>query len=99
MDDKIDEGKSGSIKQIRVSYAGVVDAKASTGYLEMKLGSHSGPYRFAIGSGPGGATNTAQQHAEVIDVDIPVNGNETVEVEIELNEAAVNAHISITWEA
>lgn len=97
MDENIPSGKGGRIKKILVSYAGVVDAKASTGYLELKMGSHSGPFRFPIGRGAGGATNTPQGTAEVIDVDIECLANERIRINVTLAEAAVNGHAGIIW--
>ena len=82
--------KGGNIKQIRVSYGSVVDAKGATGFLEVKLGSHSGPYRFPVGGGNGGAANTSMKGAEVIDCDIEVYANETVKIYVTLSENAVS---------
>lgn len=97
MDENIPSGKGGRIKKIRVSYAGVVDAKACTGYLELLMGSHSGPFRFPIGWGPGGATSTSMSHAEEIDVDIECLANERVRIQVTLGEAAVDGHAGIIW--
>lgn len=95
----IPAGKGGTIKKIRVAYGGVVDAKGATGYVELKLGSHPGPYRFPVGFGQGGATNTSPTHAEEIDVDIPVLASETVKLYITLAEAGVSAFGGIIWTA
>lgn len=99
MDIAIPSGRGGRIKEIRVSYGNVVDAKAATGFVELKLGSHSGPYRYPVGRGNGGAANTSFGTAEKIEVDIPVDQNETVKGYVTLNEAAVDAHVGIVWEA
>lgn len=93
----IPSGKGGRIKQIRVSYANVVDAKAATGMLEVKMGTQSGPFRFPIGSGQGGATSSDFKGAETIDVDIPCLANETVKIYVTLGEAAVDGHAGIVW--
>lgn len=95
----IPSGKGGRIKSIRVSYGNVVDAKAATGMLEVKMGSHSGPFRFPIGSGQGGATSSDFKGAEEIDVDIECFANETVKIYVTLAEAAVDGHAGIVWVA
>lgn len=95
----IPSGKGGRIKQIRLSYGGVVDAKGATGFVELKLGSTSGPFRYPCGFGQGGATNTSPVHAEEIDVDIPVLANETVKLYITLAEAGVSGFGGIVWVA
>lgn len=94
---QIPSGRGGRIKKVLIGFGSVVDAKAATGYAELKLGSHHGPFRFPIGHGQGGATNTAPGAALEIPVDIEVFANETVKVYITLNEAAVNAHAGIVW--
>ena len=93
----IPSGKGGQIKKIRLSYSNVVDAKAATGMAELKMGSHSGPFRFPIGLGQGGATSSGFTAAEEIEVDIEVFANETVKLYITLGEAAVDAHGGIVW--
>ena len=95
----IPSGKGGRIKKIRVGYGGVVDAKGATGFVELKLGSHSGPFRFPVGFGQGGATNTSPTQAEEIDVDIEVYANETVKLYITLAEAGVSGFGGIVWVA
>ena len=93
----IPSGKGGRIKKIRVAYGSVVDAKGATGFVELKLGSHSGPFRFPIGGGNGGAANTSFKNAEEIDCDIEVFANETVKIYVTLAEAAVSGFAGIVW--
>ena len=96
----IPSGKGGNIKKIRVAIAQVATAlDEQSGYLELKLGSHSGPYRFPIGSGvtDGDLTAPGSRGAEEIEVDIPVFANETVKANITLNGDAVGAHVGIIW--
>lgn len=86
------------IKQILYSFGAVVDAKAATGYLELKHNNLKGPFRFPIGHGNGGATNTAPgAQPGRIDVDIPAAKADEIELLITLNEAAVDAHAGIVF--
>lgn len=93
----IPSARAGRIKKIRLSYGGVVDAKAATGFCELKLGNHSGPFRYPLGGGAGGATSSSMKNAEEIDVDIPVIENETVKLYVTIAENAVQAHGGIIW--
>lgn len=93
----IPSGKGGRIKKILYAYGNVVDAKAASGFLELKLGSHSGPYRFPIGLGVGGATSSSHGPQGEIDVDIECFANETVKIYVTLAEAAVQGHAGIIW--
>lgn len=95
----IPSGKGGTIKKILLAYANIVDAKAATGYCELKLGSHAGPFRFPFGVGAGGATSSSHGKAEEIDVDISVFANETVKIYMTANETLVNVHAGIIWVA
>jgi len=95
----IPSGKGGTIKKIRVSMGNVTNAKGSSGFLEVKLGSHEGPYRFPIFKGEGAATIGKIGDAEEIDVDIPVFANETVKVYVTMAEAMVSGFAGIVWVA
>jgi len=100
LDISIPAGRGGRIKKI-IAVAGAtgITSAALTGYLELKLGSHAGPYRFPVmwavnydadlGVSPG--------QSVVLDVDIPVDANETVEGYLTLNSAATGCHIGIVW--
>lgn len=87
--------KAGSIKQIRFSGSGITDAKAGTGILEIKVPGLAGPFEFAVGNGPGGATLGAISDADVIDVDIPVTLNATISIRVTTAEAMIAPHCSI----
>jgi len=102
LDISIPSGKGGRIKKIiAVAGATSITSAALTGFLELKLGSHEGPYRFPVqwavnydadlGVSPGTPV--------VIDCDIPVYANETVKGYLTLNGAAVDCHIGIIWVA
>jgi len=94
----IPPGKGGRIKKILVNYAGVVNAKAAGGYIDMLFSSAKGRHRYVIGGGNGGATNTSpQMNAEEVEVDIPVAVGDIVTPRLYLEEAAVNAHMGIIW--
>ena len=93
----IPSGKGGRIKKILYSYAQNVDAAAATGYLELKMGSHSGPFRFPLGMGAGGATSSSHGPTGEIDVDIECYANETVKVYITPNAALLECHAGIIW--
>lgn len=95
----IPSGKGGRIKQIRVAQGNVVNAETVSGYLELKLGSHSGPYRFPIFQGAGAATIGKSAGAETIDVDIEVFANETVKANITATGTMTGCHVGILWEA
>lgn len=97
LDDTIPSGRAGRIKEIRISYGNVVDAKGAGGFLELKLGNHSGPFRWAISHGQGGATSSSFGPAETIQCDIPVIDNETVKGYVTLGEAAVDCSLSVMW--
>lgn len=93
----IPSGRQGRIKQILYGYGSVVDAKGATGVLELKLGSHTGPFKFPVGHGNGGATSSSPMAHAVIDVDIPVLANETVKPYITLADAGVEVNVGIIW--
>jgi len=97
---QIPSDRAGRIKKVFVSYGGAVDAKGATGFVELKLGNHSGPFRFPVGFGVGGATNSSPQgNGFELEIDIPVNALETVKVYVTLAEAAVSGFAGILWEA
>jgi len=102
LDITIPSGQGGRIKKIIVvAGATGTTSAALTGYCELKLGSHAGPFRFPVqfavnydadlGVSPG--------QPNVIDVDIEVFANESVEGYLTLNGAAVDCHIGIVWVA
>jgi len=102
LDITIPSGKGGRIKKIIVvAGATGTTSAALTDYCELKLGSHAGPFRFPVqfavnydadlGVSPG--------QPNVIDCDIEVFANESVEGYLTLNGAAVDCHIGIVWVA
>jgi len=95
----IPSGKGGRIKKILVAYGNVVNAKPVSGFVELKLGSHAGPFRFPIGAGIGGATSAAMANALEVEVDIEVYANETVKLYVTLADAAVGGFGGIIWVA
>lgn len=81
---KIDQAP-GTIRQIRFTGSGVVDALAETGILTLEVpGAENIPYEFAVGHGTAGATLSNNTHADVIDLPhgIPVKLNTTVTAKI-----------------
>ena len=95
----IPSGKGGRIKQIKIGGGNVVNAETVSGYLELRLGSHSGPWRFPIMAGAGAATIGKSQPAETIDVDIEVFANETVEIRVTMTGTFTGCHAGIVWVA
>lgn len=95
----IPSGKGGTIKKIRVAMGNVVNAETVSGYLELLLGSHSGPYRFPIFQGAGAATIGKSAPAEEIDVDIEVFANEQVTINITATGTMTGCHAGIIWVA
>lgn len=96
----IPSGKGGRIKSVRVAIANIVEAKGNTGFIELKLGSHSGPFRFPISINQIASANTAGSGKGgtcVIDCDIEVYANETVKVYVTLAEAGVSGFAGIVW--
>jgi len=89
--------KGGLIKEIRFAGSGVVDAKAGSGRLELKIPGLSGPFEWAVGNGPGGATLGGAAHADVINLPngIPVAKNVTVTINITTAEVMLSATCSI----
>lgn len=90
--------KGGTIKKILVALANVVDAKASSGYVQLDFNTSKGRQRYPFGGGAGGATNsTGKMNAEEIEVDIPVDANEIITPKVYVAENAVDAHVGIIW--
>lgn len=89
LDATIPAGKGGRIKQIRFS---CITATSAPGYLELKLGNHTGPFRFAVG--PHDAVTALTL---VIDCDIEVIANETVKGYATLNIGGTEATMGIIW--
>jgi len=88
---------AGSIREIRFAGSGVVDAKAGSGKLVIEVPGLSGPFEYAIGNGPGGATLSGPAWADVIDLPqgIPVKENITVTIKLTTAEIMLSATCSI----
>lgn len=97
----IPAGRGGTIKQIIVVGGAVATTVASTtGYIDVTLGSHSGPYRFPVGAGNvDGDLGISPQFRDVIECDIPVDANETVVIKGTMNGAVAGMHAGIVWVA
>lgn len=90
---------TGRIYQIRIAGTGVVDAKAGSGLIKVNVPGVAGPYEYAFGNGPGGATLGGPQWADVIDIPegIPVTVNSTVDVKITTAEIMLSPMISLSY--
>lgn len=90
--------RGGVITELFWNYANVTDAKASTGYLEVKSNLKQGPWRVPVGYGCGGAATLATSTKGSLKVSIPVQQNEIITITMTMNEACVDAHAGIKWE-
>lgn len=94
----IPQGKGGRVKQIRFAVANVVNAKDAAGYIEVICQNHAGPFNFVVGGGGGGATNSGfRLDPCIIDVDIPIDANEQVQIWAYFTDAQVNSQAGIVW--
>lgn len=90
--------RTGHITEINYNYGNVTDAKASTGYLELKSNLQQGPWRFPVGFGAGGAaTLGTKSNAGKIPFSLNVQQNEIITITMTMNEACVSAHAGIIW--
>jgi len=87
MDVKFD--KKETITKLTWTFANVVDAKAMSGYMEIKSDKRKGPWRFPIGYGAGGAATASARKRGELDVVIHANNNETFTMFVTMNEANV----------
>jgi len=102
LDTSIPSGKGGRIKQIIVAAGATGTTSAAiTGFCELKLGSHEGPFRFPVQFAVNADADLGVSAGKetVIDVDIPVYANETVKGYLTMNGACVDAHVGILWVA
>lgn len=102
LDTSIPSGKQGRIKKIRVNGGPTATTAASvSGYVELKLGTHSGPFRFPCMGGNYDADLgvSAAGMADEIEMDIPVLANETVKGYLTLDGAVAGCHVGIIWMA
>lgn len=73
--------KAGTLRQIRFTGSGIVDALAETGKLTLEIpGQGDVPHEWAVGHGASGAATTANQHCDVITLKhgIPLDKNITI---------------------
>ena len=87
-----------TIKELNWTFGNLVNAKAATGYLEVKTSTGKVPYRYPIGFGVGGATNASNQKKASLDVAIPIDKGEVVDFYMTLNEAAEGAFIGFKFD-
>lgn len=87
--------KPGSIKQIRIAGSGVVDAKAGSGKLILDVPGLDGPFEYAFGNGPGGATLSGPAWADVFNVDIPVTENTSITPKVTTAEIMLSVTVSL----
>lgn len=85
----------GTIKEIRIAGSGVVDAKAASAKVIIDVPGLKGPFEYAIGNGPGGATLGGPANAEVIDTEIPVQANVSVVITVTSAEIILSSTVSI----
>jgi hypothetical protein len=96
----IPSGKGGRIKKILFGAVSIVEAKAVTGKLELKIQNHAGPFRFAVMGAHIASANTAgsgNSGLVQIDVDIPVDANEQVGLYVTMAETCVDVVAGIVW--
>lgn len=87
--------KDCTIYMIRVAKGNVVNAKECAGFIEIEADGLVGPHIYAYGNGAGGATNSSNGPAELIEVSIPVTGNTTVTVSVTDAEIAKDVTVSL----
>jgi hypothetical protein len=86
-----------TVKRILIGYGNVVNAKESAGVVIVQVPSQVGsPYVFAFGGGAGGATNSNNTVAELIDCEIPVPKNVQVTVKVITSEAFKDVTVSLS---
>lgn len=90
---------NGKIYQIRYAGTGVVDAKANTAKITLSIPNVAGPWEYALGSGPGGATLGCPAWADVIDIPegIPITAAGTITVNITSAEIVKSPVISFSY--
>ncbi len=89
--------RDATIQEIAWGYGNVVDAKACTGYLELKSNLQIGPFRFPVGLGAGGSASTENVSKGTLKVNIGVQKNEIITINMTMNEACVAAHVGLKY--
>jgi len=93
----ISKGFDLTIHEINWTYANVVDAKAMTGYIEVKFSSGKTPHRFPVGFGTGGAATLEQKKKGKLDVSIPVKANDQITIYATMCENCVAGFAGIKY--
>jgi len=90
---------NGKIYQIRFAGTGVIDAKANSAIIKIFVPGEAGPWEYAVGNGPGGATLGGPAWADVINIPegIPVKTTATIDVKITSAEIMKSPVISLTY--
>jgi len=88
-----------NIKEVRISGAGVIDAKAATGILHVEVAGSNGPFEYAWGAGSGGATLVNTMLAEKIRTQIPANSGAEVKVYVTVSEAMADVYAEVVFES
>jgi len=93
----IKPNEDGQIKEIRFAGSVIADAEAGSAKLVLDIPGLKGPFEYAVGNGPGGATLGGAQHADVIDIPngIPVKGAVTITCNVTAAEALKSPTVSI----
>jgi hypothetical protein len=91
--------RDSTVITMRVAKGNVVDAKECAGFIEVEADGLNGPHIYAYGNGAGGATNSGNMAAEIIECSIPVTGNSNVTVSVTDAEAAKDVTVSLGFVA
>jgi len=86
-----------TINEIRVSGAGVTDAKAATGILHVEVSGTDGPFEYAFGAGAGGAATVNGKPAEKIQTRIPVNSGSQVKIYVTVAETMADVMVEMAF--
>jgi len=89
--------QGGTIRKIRVGKGNVVNAKECAGIIEVEVAGVNGPFQFAYGNGVGGATNSNNKAAELIECAIPVPGGAVMKVFV--TDAEIGKDVTVNLEA
>jgi len=87
------------IYKLRVGFANIVNAKESSGYVEIIAAGTDGAYKYVVGQGAGGATNTGGMQAEEIDCGINAKGGALLKVYAYSAETTADWFVSIQFRA
>lgn len=90
---------NGRIYQIRYAGTGVVDAKANSAKIVVSVPGEAGPWEYAVGAGPGGATLGTGAWSDVINIPegIPIKAQGTIDIKITSAEVIKSPVISLSY--